>query len=130
MKKDLNYYLHLPYKIEIVPIPPEDGGGYEASLPEIGRFAIVGDGETPAEAIADLERIKAEQFSYYLERGTDIPEPNPEKEEKYGERLVIRFPEILHRQIILQSKKNGISPDEFILQSVSSVLGQRCGQAS
>jgi predicted HicB family RNase H-like nuclease len=127
MKKDLNYYLQLPYKIEVVPIPPEDGGGYEASLPEIGRFAIVGDGETPAEAIADLERIKAEQFRHYLEKGTEIPEPSPEK---YGERFIIRFPAALHQEIVLQSKESGISPDEFILQSLSSVLGQRYGQAA
>jgi len=55
MKKDLDYYLGLSYKIEVIPILPADGGGYEANLPEVGRLAIVGDGETPAEAIADLE---------------------------------------------------------------------------
>ncbi|MDM8548712.1 hypothetical protein QUF72_01490 [Desulfobacterales bacterium HSG2] len=127
MKKDLNYYLHLPYKIEVTPIPPEDGGGYEACLPEVGRFAIVGDGETPAEAIADLEKIKAEQFRHYLKKGIDIPEPDIESEEKDVERFVIRFPTTLRKEIVLQSRENGISPDEFILQSVSSMLEQRCG---
>ncbi len=121
MKKDLDYYLGLSYKIEVIPIPPEDGGGYEANLPEVGRFAIVGDGETPAEAIADLERIKAEQFRHYLEKGIDIPEPGAESEEQF----VIRFPSALHKEIVLQSKKNGISPDEFVLRSLSSMLGQR-----
>ena len=125
MKKDLNCYLSLPYKIEVVPIPSEDGGGYEASLPEIGRFAIVGDGDTPAEAIEDLERIKTEQFRHYLEKGIDIPEPDIKSEEKNSERFVICFPARLRKEIVLQSRESGISPDEFILQSVSSTLGQR-----
>jgi len=125
MEKNINYYLNLPYKIEVVPIPSEDGGGYEASLPEIGRFAIVGDGDTPAEAIEDLERIKTEQFRHYLEKGIDIPEPDIKGEEKNSERFIIRFPATLHKEIVLQSRESGISPDEFILQSVSSTLGQR-----
>lgn len=123
MKKDLNYYLQLPYKIEVMPIPPEDGGGYEAILPEIGRFAIVGDGETPAEAIADLERIKAEQFRHYLEKGIDIPEPGEKSEENFDEQFVISFPEALHKKIVLKSRENGISPDEFVVGSLSAVLG-------
>ncbi len=127
MEKDLNYYLQLSYKIEVIPILPEDGGGYEANLPEIGRFAIVGDGDTPAEAIADLEKIKTEQFRHYLEKGIDIPEPGIESKEKNVERFVIRFPTGLRNEIVLQSKESGISPDEFILQSVSSMLEQRCG---
>ncbi|OQY60306.1 MAG: hypothetical protein B6245_02165 [Desulfobacteraceae bacterium 4572_88] len=125
MKKDLNCYLSLPYKIEVVPIPSEDGGGYEASLPEIGRFAIVGDGDTPAEAIEDLERIKTEQFRHYLEKGIDIPEPDIKSEEKNSERFAICFPATLRKEIVLQSRESGISQDEFILQSVSSTLGQR-----
>ncbi len=55
MMKNLKYHLNLPYKIEIVPIPAKEGGGYVASLPEIGRFAVSGDGETRAEAVEDLE---------------------------------------------------------------------------
>ncbi len=127
MKKDLDHYLSLSYKIEVVPIPPEDGGGYEANLPEIGRFAIVGDGETPSEAIADMERIKAEQFRHYLEKGIDIPEPGAESGEKFGERFIIRLPATLHKEIVSQSRENGMSPDEFVLQSLSSMLGQRHG---
>ncbi len=63
------------------------------------------------EAISDLERIKAEQFRHYLEKGVDIPEPGAEKEEIFGERFVTRFPATLRKEIVLQSMKNGISPN-------------------
>ena len=75
MRKDLNYYLDLPYKIEIVPISDSDGGGFTAHLPQIGRYAIVGDGETIEDAITDLHRVKKARFAEYLGKGVEIPEP-------------------------------------------------------
>ena len=74
-KKDLNYYLNLPYRISIEPIPPEEGGGWRAYIPELGELAFQGDGETPQEALANLEKIKADLFKFYLEKGIPIPEP-------------------------------------------------------
>ena len=81
MKKDLKYYLNFPYTIEIVPIPEGEGGGYLAQLPELGKFAIVGDGDTPEEAIEDLNNLKELRFKDYIEKGLKIPEPKDEKDE-------------------------------------------------
>jgi len=78
MNKDLKYYLKLPYKIEIEPIPEEDGGGFMAYLPELGRYAVVGDGETIEEAIQSLNKIKEVMLKEWLEEGVSIPEPNQE----------------------------------------------------
>jgi len=62
MKKDLNYYLKLPYMMEISVIPKEKGGGFEAAIPELGRYAFVGQGDTIEDAIQDLEETKKENF--------------------------------------------------------------------
>ena len=51
-KQSLEYYLALPYAIEISPIPQDDGGGYCARLPQFGVAGIIGDGETIEEALA------------------------------------------------------------------------------
>ena len=75
MKKDIDYYLSIPYRIEVVYIPECEGGGYLAQLPELGKFAIVGDGDTPEEAVNDLNNLKKERFAHYLEKGIKIPEP-------------------------------------------------------
>ena len=77
MKKDLNYYLNLRYKIELNPIPEDKGGGYEATIPQLGRYAFVGRGKTPEEALAQLEKIKKDYFDDYLKEGIEIPEPEP-----------------------------------------------------
>jgi len=113
MKKDLEYYLKLPYVIEVVPIPEAQGGGFKASLPQIGRFAVIGDGETPEEAIADLELSKKERFTWYLERGVRIPEPEEEIEEFSG-KFVVRLPRTLHRQLASGAKQNNVSLNQYV----------------
>ncbi len=75
MKRDLAYYLNLPYKIEIKPIPEEDGGEFVARLPEMGKYAMAGDGETVEEAIQSLNEIKVVMFKEWIEQGISIPEP-------------------------------------------------------
>jgi len=78
MNKDLEYYLNLPYKIVIESIPEEDGGGFVAHLPELGRYVIVGDGET-AEAIQSMNKIKEILLKEWLEEGVQIPEPKEDE---------------------------------------------------
>ena len=75
MNKDLEYYLSLPYKVEVRPIPEKDGGGFVACLPELGRYAVVGDGDTAKEAIQNMNKIKEALLGKWLEEGVSIPEP-------------------------------------------------------
>ena len=112
MKKDLDYYVSLPYRIEVVPISPEEGGGYMATLPEVGRMAITGDGETPEEAIRDLETQKSERFAEYLKKAIPIPEPVPAEE--YSGRLMLRMPKSLHRDLAAQARENAVSLNQFV----------------
>ena len=45
MKKDIDYYLNLPYKIELNQIPQSEGGGFCARMPEFEGVAFFyGDG--------------------------------------------------------------------------------------
>ena len=113
MEKNLEYYLGLPYIIEVVPLTDSEGGGYIARLPEIGRLAITGEGESPEEAFNDLNNIKRERFIKYLEKGVEIPEPEKESED-YSGRFLLRLPKILHRQIALDAKKNKTSLNQYI----------------
>lgn len=113
IKKDLNYYLELPYTVEITPIKEEEGGGYMASLPQIGRFAIVGDGETIEEALQSLEEIKRERFSTYIENNTPIPEPTEDVSE-YSGRFVVRIPKVLHKALVHQAKINEASLNQYV----------------
>lgn len=113
MKKDLNYYLALPYKIEIVPIPEGEGGGYLARLPQFGTLGIVGDGDTPEEALADLAENRKDRFQQYLDEGFEIPEPDVESDE-YSGRFVARIPKFLHRELTQSAQKNGVSLNQYV----------------
>lgn len=113
MKKNLNYYLSLPYKIEIVPIAEEEGGGYLARLPQFGTLGIVGDGDTIEEALADLAENKKDRFQQYIEEDIGIPEPEVESDD-YSGRFVVRLPKFLHRELTRSAQKNGVSLNQYV----------------
>lgn len=110
IKKKLDYYLSLRYPVEIIPIPEEEGGGYMARMPQFGD-AIIGDGDTPEEALADLEEFKKERFRDFLEAGESIPEP---EREEYSGKFIIRVPKYLHRALAEEAKRNGVSLNQFV----------------
>lgn len=76
MKKNLDYYMSLPYRIEIQELTEEDGGGVVLSLPELGRAVMTGCGDNFEEAKESLEGVKKDIFSMWIERGVNIPEPD------------------------------------------------------
>ena len=112
-QKNLDYYLKLRYKVEITPIPEEDGGGYDASIPQLGRMAFRGYGKTIDEALAHLEAVKKDLFERYLKKGIDIPEPAIE-EEKYSGRILLRIPFYLHKELAKLAKKENISLNQLL----------------
>lgn len=124
MSKSLEYYMGLPYRIEIIQIPENEGGGFAACLPEVGRHAIVGDGETPKEALESLEAIKHERLAEYISKGMAIPEPQPMQNEFSGQ-FVVRLPKYLHGELVNSARENGVSLNQYVMAALSShVTGQ------
>lgn len=74
MMKTIEYYMELPYKIEIIPDTVE--GGYGARLKELPGCITCGD--TMEIAIKNAEEAKREWILSALEDGITIPEPQPE----------------------------------------------------
>jgi predicted HicB family RNase H-like nuclease len=126
MKKPVEYYLSLPYKIEIMPIPKEKGGGYIASLPEVGSYAIVGDGDTENKALKQLKQSMRKRFSSYIKKGISIPEPMPEKEH-YSGRFVLRIPKSLHARLASAAYTEGSSLNTYI---ITLLAGEHSGNFS
>jgi len=120
MKKDLRYYLSLDYPVEIRRIPDDEGGGYTASIPSLGAYAFVGDGETPEEAYGNLQETKGELFEDYLRDGLDIPEPPDEDDpEHYSGRFLTRIPKELHRDLVAAAKASGTSLNQYITYALT-----------
>jgi len=106
-KKDLNYFMNLRYKVEIMPLAEEDGGGYEARIPQLGREAFRGYGDT------HLEVVKRDLFEMYLRDGVEIPEPEKE-EERYSGRILLRIPFYLHEELSKLAKEQDISLNQLL----------------
>jgi predicted RNase H-like HicB family nuclease len=61
------------YKIVIEPLSEADGGGFLAIVPELP--GCMSDGETPAEALANVEDAIATWIHAARKMGRTIPEP-------------------------------------------------------
>jgi len=74
MKKNLSYYLSLPYHIVIKKDFDHDGEEYfGAEIPELPGCGA--EGRTREEALRKLQEAKRAWIEVSLERGLDIPEP-------------------------------------------------------
>ena len=111
--KTIDEYMALPYRIEVVPDVSE--GGYIVSYPDLK--GCLSSGETIAEAVANAEDAKREWLAAALEDGYPIPEPI--SNEEYSGQFKLRIPKSLHRQLAMQSKKEGISMNQYCLYLLS-----------
>lgn len=121
LRKNLSYYLGLPWEIKLKKIPESYGGGWEASIPLLGEGRCHGEGKTKIEALKHLDSVLKEMLEDYLERGYEIPEPKEEEEEaeEYSGRILLRIPHSLHFLLAKQAKKNGMSLNSYLVHLLS-----------
>ena len=108
MMKTLEYYLSLPYKLEIV--PNTDEAGYVASYPELRGCITCGD--TIEAVVANAADAKREWLASALEDGFAIPEPS---DADYSGQFKLRIPKSLHKSLAEHSKAEGISMNQYCL---------------
>lgn len=105
-------YMKLNYKIEL---NPDDEGGYVVNYPELPGCLSVGD--SVEEAIKNGEDAKREWFMAMLEEGMEIP--RPEKNIEYSGQFKLRLPKSLHKSLVQQAKREGISMNQYCLYLLS-----------
>ena len=99
--------------MEIQKIKEEEGGGFSATIPALGKYAFVGDGDTIEEAISNLNEIKEYLFEKYLKEGIPIPEPLEEEDKSYSGKFLLRVPVELHRFLTLEAKRNETTLNQY-----------------
>jgi predicted RNase H-like HicB family nuclease len=65
---------NLEYPVIVSPLPSEDGGGFSATVPDLP--GCMSDGETPEEAIANVQDAIASWIEAAIEMGRPIPRPS------------------------------------------------------
>ena len=119
MKKDVNYYLNLPYEIKIVRL---DDGDYFAQYIDVGlnkTVLMAGDGKTPNEAIDDLKEAFRCFLADAIAKNEFIPEPI--KNDK-SRNLAVTIKESLVDEIDYYANKMGLSRSAFLAVSAKQYI--------
>jgi antitoxin HicB len=120
-KKDLAYYLGLPYTIEVTRDNDEENPGWVARILELPGCITQGDNfEELDEMIKDAMR---EWLEIALEDNLPIPEPTSHAE--YSGKFVVRVPKFLHRELVERAVKEGVSLNAYITAELGKAVGSR-----
>lgn len=114
MNKNLEYYMGLSYKIEIIEDKTE--GGYALYCPELKGCMTCAD--TIEQGIKQLEEAKKEWFIACIEDNITIPEP--QDIESYSGQFKLRLPKSLHKALSEKSKLEGVSMNQYCLYLLSN----------
>ena len=105
--KSVEYYMNLPYKLEIV--PDLDEGGYVARYPELPGCITVGD--SVERVVSNALDAKREWLTAALEDGILISEPG--ELDDYSGQFKLRIPKSLHKSLAEHSRAEGISMNQY-----------------
>ncbi len=121
MEKDLNYYLSLKYPYKLEMLPENDGGGHIITYPDLP--GCVSDGDTAEEAISMGDDARKAWIETRFEQGLNIPEPFSHSN-KYSGRIALRTPKSLHRRLIENAEKEGVSLNQYLVYLLSKETGK------
>lgn len=101
-----------PYERVLI---PETEGGFSAYITEFE--GCLAEGETPDEALKNLEDTAIAWIEAELESGREIPDAWNAQE--YSGKLLLRLPKSLHRQLARYAEKEGVSLNQFVVHKLS-----------
>ena len=114
MVKNLDYFMGLNYRIEIV--EDKEEGGYALRCPELPGCITCAD--SIEEGIEMIEDAKLCWFESCLDN--NIPIPEPIHLDDYSGQFKLRIPKSLHKTLAERSKQEGISMNQYCLYLLSS----------
>ena len=111
--KTLDYYLSLPYRMELVPDPDE--GGFAVSFPDLPGCLSCGD--TADAALQNALDAKKAWLEAAIESNVSIHEPG--SLDDYSGQFKLRVPKSLHRSLAEISKREGVSMNQYCVYLLS-----------
>ena len=104
-----------PYFVRL--IQETDGEQYWVAKSESLKGCI-GAGDTPEEAVKELEENEIAWIETALEFGTEIPPVPFDREEEYSGKFTVRVSPFEHRRAAEQAKKQGISLNQYVSDAI------------
>ena len=110
MKKTIDYYLTLPYRMELIPDAEE--GGFTVCFPDLPGCLTCS--ETMEDIIETAVDAKKAWLEAAIDEGLQIPEPSVDEDiSKYSGQFKLRIPKSLHRSLAIHAKREGISMNQY-----------------
>lgn len=116
MNKNIDYYLGLPYTIEII---PESNAGWYVGIKELP--GCMTDVDTPEEGLIEIRQLQREWLEIALEDGLAIPEPRPEEE--YSGNFRLRVPKSVHRKLVEAAAEDDVSLNTYCATALAQSIG-------
>jgi antitoxin HicB len=117
MTKPIEYYLGLPYTIELRPDPEVGWFVHVQELP-----GCMSQADTADAALANIREVMPLWIETALEDGYEIPEPRPP--EDYSGKFVARIPRSLHRELVERAQQEDVSLNQFVSAAMARAVGQ------
>ena len=108
--KSLEYYLGLDYPVELTH-ESDDGGYWAAEI--IDLPGCVSHGDTPEEAIENLNEAKRLWIEDHLANGYDVPEPADAR--GFSGRVLLRLPQSVHYRLSRDAAREGVSLNSHLV---------------
>ena len=118
IETNLDFYDNLPYNIILEQWDEEGKPYWVARVAELPHCMI--DGDTPEEAIKEIQVVKREWIESNLKRGLKIPEPAPRQ---YSGQIRLRITPTLHKLLSDRAGMENVSLNHYM----STVLAQATG---
>lgn len=118
-RKTLEYYLDLPYSIEVMRDTDEENPGWVAKIKELPGCL------TQADTFEELEGMIQDAMHSWIEVALEdgIPIPEPRLEDDYSGKFVVRLPRSLHRELVEQSEQEGVSLNTWVINILAKSVG-------
>lgn len=114
-RQTLKSLMSKSYTVTLEPLPKTEGRGYVARIPDLpGITGCYGD--TPEEALVDLEQAKTLYFQAAIDSNYPVPEPI----ETLSGQLKVKLPKSLHRELAKEARREGVSLNTLVVSRLSS----------
>ena len=123
MEKTVDYYMNLPYAIEL---QQDAEAGWFVRVKELR--GCMSQGDTAQEALQMIQEAMSLWLEVALEDGDPIPEPR--SLDDYSGKFVVRVPSSLHRDLVEAAEREGVSLNQVVTVALARVVGHQASYQS
>lgn len=118
VEEALKYYATLPYSVIVEQWDDGQGPYWVARIAELPHCMIHGD--TPEEAVREIQEVKMDWIRSNLQRGLKIPEPRPRE---YSGQIRLRISPSIHRLLSYRAETENLSLNQYMAMTLARAVG-------